>query len=91
MSHSASKRDTPPSNDALEPLTDEQREAVRAWREGGMVDSPQVAALRKRARGEPLSDEERALLARPGRKPQGPTVPHEAVMRELEERQRRGG
>jgi hypothetical protein len=64
MSHSASKRDTPPSSDALEPLTEEQREAVRAWREGGMVDSPQVAALRKRARGEPLSDEERALLAR---------------------------
>jgi len=69
--------------ESLEPLTDEQREAVRKWREGGRVDSPWVTALRKKARGEPLTDEERGLLARPGRKPQGPTVPHEEVMREL--------
>jgi hypothetical protein len=50
-----------------------------------------VAALRKKVRGEPLTDTERALLARVGRKPQGPTVPHEAVVRELADRQRRGG
>jgi hypothetical protein len=74
--------------DDLEPLSEEQREAVRRWREGGRVDSPQVAALRKRARGEVLTEGEAALLARPGRKPSGPGVPHETVMALLEERAR---
>jgi hypothetical protein len=55
-----------------------------------MRDAPQLVALRKKARGEPLSDEEHALLARVGPKPHGPTVPHEAVLQELAERQRRG-
>jgi hypothetical protein len=32
-------------------------------------DSPEVAALRKRIRGEPLTDEELGLLARSTRKP----------------------
>jgi hypothetical protein len=46
--------------------------------------------LRKLARGEPLNDAERALLATATRKPEGPGVPHSAVMVELAERERRG-
>jgi hypothetical protein len=57
----------------------------------GQAESPEVAALRKRIRGEPLSREEEALLASVSRRPEGPTVPHEAVMRELAERERRDG
>ena len=76
--------------DALEKLTDAQREAVRKWREGGGLDSPQVAALRKRARGESLTEAEAAPLAGATRKASGPGVPHEDVMRELAERDRRG-
>jgi hypothetical protein len=53
-------------------------------------DAPEVAALLKKARGEPLTAAEEAILARTYRKPDGPTVPHEEVMRELAERQRRG-
>jgi hypothetical protein len=45
----------------------------------------------KAARGEPLTDEERTLLAGPGRNPAGPGVPHAQVVAELAERQRRGG
>jgi hypothetical protein len=51
-------------------------------------ESPAVAALRKLARGESLTDAERALLAT--RKPSGPGIPHAAVMAELAERERRG-
>ncbi len=53
-------------------------------------DSPEVAALRKRIRGQPLTPDEEATLTRASRRPEGPTVPHEAVMRELAERERRG-
>jgi hypothetical protein len=54
-------------------------------------DSPEVAALRKKARGQPLSDAERALLASATRKPTaGPTVPHETVESMLEQRRRQG-
>jgi hypothetical protein len=37
--------------------------------------SAEVAALRKKIRGEPLTDEETALLARASRKPSGPGTP----------------
>ena len=53
-------------------------------------DSPEVAALRKRIRGEPLSAAEDALLASATRKPSGPGVLHAEVMAELAERERRG-
>jgi hypothetical protein len=53
-------------------------------------ESPAVAALRKLARGEPLTEAERALLDRATRKPSGPGTPHAAVMAELAERERRG-
>ena len=53
-------------------------------------DSPEVAALRKKLRGETLTAAEEALLAQRYRKPEGPTTPHEEVMRELADRQRRG-
>jgi hypothetical protein len=76
--------------DTLEGLTDREREAVRRWREGGMKDGPEVAALRKRIRGEALTADEELLLASTYRKPPGPTVPHAEVMRLLEERRRRG-
>jgi hypothetical protein len=46
----------------LEPVTAEQRAALDAWRRGGLVDSPQVAALRKRARGEPATRPSEYLL-----------------------------
>jgi hypothetical protein len=74
----------------LEPLTPEQGAAVGAWRDSGCKDSPQVAALRKKARGEPLTDEERALLGAGSSRRFGRTLPHSQVMRELAERQRRG-
>jgi hypothetical protein len=73
---SASRPLTASHDDHLEPLTAEQRAAVNTSSDVGMVDSPQVAALRKQARGEPLTDEEKALLAAvPGRKPAAPGVP----------------
>ncbi len=43
-----------------------------AWHQS---DSPEVAALRKKIRGESLTDEERELLARVSRKPSGAGVP----------------
>jgi hypothetical protein len=79
------------ASEALEPLTTEQRAAVQAWRDGGMKDSPQVAALRKKARGEPLTDEENRLLTASARKASEPGVAHAQVEAELAERQRRGG
>jgi hypothetical protein len=92
MSASQPVRNASPSTDALEPLTDEQRAAVRRWREGGTVDSPEVAALRKKARGEALTDAERALLARVARKPSGGGTPisQEQMTALLDERKRRG-
>ena len=85
-----------PPTEPLDPLTDEQRAAVQAWREGGMVDSPQVAALRKKIRGEALTPDEAALIAttpetRARIAAMGPGVPHAQVMAELADRQRRGG
>jgi hypothetical protein len=62
-----------------------------AQRSHGRPDSPEVAALRKRLRGEPLTAEEEAILARTYRTPTGPTVPRAAVMAEFAERERRGG
>jgi hypothetical protein len=76
---------------ALEPLAPEQRGAVDAWERGGRVDSPEVAALRKRLRGEALTPAEEALLTARARKPAAVTVPHEDVLRELADRKRRGG
>ena len=76
--------------DDVEPLTEQQATAVRRWQEGGGGDSAQVAALRKRGRSEPLTEAERALLDRSGRRPEGVTVPHEVVAGELAHRQRRG-
>jgi hypothetical protein len=58
---------------------------------GKPVDAPEVAALRKRLRGEPLTDAEASTLSAKYRKPEGHTTPHEEVMRELGERERRGG
>jgi hypothetical protein len=74
----------------LEPLTAEQREVLDAWERSGRPETPQVAALRKRARGESLSPTERALLDGPGRKPAAQGVPHTQVLEQLEERRRRG-
>lgn len=42
---------------------------------------PGVAALRKRARNEPLTDEERRLFAAASRKPSEPSVPHAQVLK----------
>jgi hypothetical protein len=53
-------------------------------------DSPEVAALRKKARGDALTDAERALLANATRKPDGAgAVPHADVEALLEERRRK--
>jgi hypothetical protein len=54
------------------------------------TEAPEVEALRKKIRGEPLNDEERALLARATRKPSGPGIPHATIEAELAERQRHG-
>jgi len=53
-------------------------------------DSPEMAALRKKARGEPLTEAERTLVATATRKPSpGPTVSHDQIEAMLEERRRR--
>ncbi len=56
-------------------------------------DSPEVAALRKKIRGEALADEERALLALVSRKPSGSaeSLTQEQVSALLSERIRAGG
>jgi hypothetical protein len=56
-------------------------------------DSPEVAALRKMIRGDVLSDEERALLARVSRNPSGSGEPltQEQLETLLLERAREGG
>jgi hypothetical protein len=54
-------------------------------------ESPEVGTLRKKARGELLSVDEKAALERATRKPHGSgAVPHEAVEAMLEERRQRG-
>jgi hypothetical protein len=53
-------------------------------------EAPEVIALRKKVRGEPLTDDERDLLATATRKPTGPTVAHAVVMAELAKREPRG-
>jgi hypothetical protein len=56
-------------------------------------DSPEVGALRKVIRGETLTADERALLARLSRKPTGGTEPltEEQIEALLSERVRAGG
>jgi hypothetical protein len=56
-------------------------------------DSPEVAALRKKIRGEPLTDEERALLAHVSRKPNGSgeSLTQEQLSALLSERMRASG
>jgi hypothetical protein len=75
----------------FEPLTPEQRAAVDAWERSGRIDSPEVAALRKRIRGETVTAEESARLASATRKPEGSSVPHARIEELVEERRRRGG
>jgi hypothetical protein len=55
-------------------------------------DQLEVAALRKRIRGEALTDDERGLLARASRRPTGGGTPisQEQMTSLLEERRRRG-
>ena len=55
-------------------------------------EQPVVAALRKRLRGEPLTDMERELLARVSRRPSKGAMPisQEQMTSLLDERQRRG-
>jgi hypothetical protein len=74
------------------------RDPARAWEYGYLVrgpqpdtspDSPAVTAFRKKARGEPLTDAEEALLQSTTRKPKGPGIPHEKIESMLEERRRR--
>jgi len=90
MSEPARKRDE------LEPLTAEQRAAVEAWKAAGCPEQPEVAALRKKIRREPLTPDEAALIA-PTRETHarvaamGPGIPHAQVAAELAERLRRGG
>jgi hypothetical protein len=56
-------------------------------------DSPEVAALRKKIRGEALTEEERALLASVSRKPSasGDALTQEQLSALLSERSRAGG
>jgi hypothetical protein len=53
-------------------------------------DLPEVAALRKFTRGEPLTDTEKAILESRSRAPTGTTVPHAEVELLLTERLRHG-
>jgi hypothetical protein len=55
-------------------------------------EHPEVAALRKKIRGEPLTDEDRQLLARMSRRPTSGGVPisQEQMTALLAERKRRG-
>jgi hypothetical protein len=55
----------------------------------GIPDSPAVTAFRKKARGEPLTDAEEAMLQSATRKPTAGGTPHEHVEVLLEERRRR--
>jgi hypothetical protein len=55
-------------------------------------EQPEVAALRKKIQGEPLTDEDRQLLARVSRRPASSGVPisQEQMTALLAERKRRG-
>ncbi|HEV3189363.1 MAG TPA: hypothetical protein VGY54_02640 [Polyangiaceae bacterium] len=55
-------------------------------------DSPEVAALRKKIQGVPLTDDEKQLLARISRKPSGAgeSITQEQLSALLAERSRRG-
>ena len=53
-------------------------------------DAPEVAALREKALGEPLTDADRALLAAATRKPARRGIAHADVEADLAERTRRG-
>ncbi len=68
-------------------------ELRRIEREAERFDSPVVAALRKRIRGEPTTEAEDALLNMPLTDAQrariaGPNIPHAEVMAELEARRK---
>jgi hypothetical protein len=81
-------------HDEIEPLTAEQRAAVEAWKAAGCPEQPEVAALRKKIRGEPLTPDEAALLAptsetRARVAAMGPGIPHEQIEAMLEDRRRR--
>jgi hypothetical protein len=58
----------------------------------GNPEQPEVTALRKKIRGEPLTEEEHRLLAQASRKPNRGGVPisQEQMTALLEERRRRG-
>ncbi len=82
--------------DESEPLTAEQRAAVEAWKAAGCPEQPEVAALRKKIRGEPLTPDEAALIVptpetRARIAALGRGIAHAQVTAELAERQRRGG
>jgi hypothetical protein len=55
-------------------------------------EQPEVAALRKKIRGEPLTDDERTLLESTYRTPpqEGPAITREEMTQLLAERARRG-
>jgi len=56
-------------------------------------DTPEVAAIRKKARGETLTAAEEAVLARVSRRPPGdprPSISQDQLMVRLEERKRLG-
>ena len=94
MEHSAAPARQ--NDDDLEPLTPEQRAAVEAWKAAGGPEQSEVAALRKKIRGEPLTSDEAALIAptpetRARIAGMGPGVPHAQVMAELADRPHRGG
>ncbi len=59
---------------------------------GSKGEQPEVAALRKKIRGQPLTDEERQLLDRVSRTPTSGGVPisQEQMTALLAERKRRG-
>ena len=56
-----------------------------------MTSDAQVAALRKKIRGEPLTSEEETLLATRKPDPGRPTTPQSRIDEMLEERRRREG
>jgi hypothetical protein len=62
---------------------------MRASQPFATHDSPAVAVFRKKARGEPLTEAEEALLQSATRKPNAAGISHERVEAMLEERRRR--
>jgi len=78
-------------HEELESLTPQQRAAVEAWKAAGCPERPEVAALRNRIRGEPLTPDEEAMLLAISRPVPPGAVPHSEVTRMLAERAQRGG